>query len=254
MVIKGHRLIMCGSNNYLGLTTHPRVREAGDAPPSTFRHRAAPAPAFLNGTLELHEELEAGWPSGWTSPPRWSSPPGMQANLGTISALVGRGDWVFLDKDGPRQHRGRRPSGLRQDRALSPQRHGRTWREAARALPNRPACWWSWTACSAWKVIWRRCRSWRGCAGSHGARFMVDDAHGMGVIGGGRGTAAHFGLDRRSGSHHVHVQQVVRLARRVHRRRRGRDRLHQASRAFPHLQRQPHAAQHRRGPGRSAKS
>src|SRR5574338_965233 len=95
---KGHRMIMCGSNNYLGLTTHPKVREA--ACMATERYgTSCTGSRFLNGTLEMHETLEcelAQW-VGKEAALVFST--GMQANLGAVSALVGRGDYVILDKD-----------------------------------------------------------------------------------------------------------------------------------------------------------
>ncbi len=62
---KGHRLIMCGSNNYLGLTTDPRVREAAIQAIRRYG-TSCTGSRFLNGTLEMHEQLEHE---------RWSSPP-----------------------------------------------------------------------------------------------------------------------------------------------------------------------------------
>ena len=98
VVYRGHRLIMCGSNNYLGLTTHPKVREA--ACEAVVRYgTSCTGSRFLNGTLEMHEQLEcelALW-VGKEAALIFST--GMQVNLGTISALVGRGDYVILDKD-----------------------------------------------------------------------------------------------------------------------------------------------------------
>src|SRR5450759_3860809 len=98
VVCQGRRLIMCGSNNYLGLTTHPKVREAAEMAIRRFG-TSCTGSRFLNGTLELHEQLErelAVW-VGKEAALVFST--GMQTNLGTISALVGRDDVVILDKD-----------------------------------------------------------------------------------------------------------------------------------------------------------
>src|SRR5512146_344404 len=94
----GHRLIMCGSNNYLGLTTHPKVKDAACEALNRYG-TSCTGSRFLNGTLELHEQLEhelAEW-VGMESALVFST--GMQTNLGAVSALVGRGDYVILDKD-----------------------------------------------------------------------------------------------------------------------------------------------------------
>src|SRR5665811_2399118 len=95
---KGHRMIMCGSNNYLGLTTHPKVKEAACEALNRYG-TSCTGSRFLNGTLEMHEQLEhelADW-VGKDAALVFST--GMQVNLGTISALVGRGEYVILDKD-----------------------------------------------------------------------------------------------------------------------------------------------------------
>jgi len=81
VVYKGHRLIMCGSNNYLGLTTHPRVREAAIEAVKRFG-TSCTGSRFLNGTLALHEQLErelAEW-VGKEAALVFST--GMQTNLG----------------------------------------------------------------------------------------------------------------------------------------------------------------------------
>ena len=122
-VFKGHRLIMCGSNNYLGLTTHPSVHQAAIEAVERFGTTCTGS-RFLNGTLEMHEQLEhelADW-VGKEAALVFST--GMQTNLGVISAIVGRGDVILLDKDdhasmvdGARLAPGAKPP-------LPPQRHG----------------------------------------------------------------------------------------------------------------------------------
>jgi 7-keto-8-aminopelargonate synthetase-like enzyme len=95
---KGNRLIMCGSNNYLGLTTHPKVKEAAEASIKRFG-TSFTGSRFLNGTLAMHEQLERELAEfvGKDSALIFST--GMQVNLGTISALITRDDVVILDKD-----------------------------------------------------------------------------------------------------------------------------------------------------------
>lgn len=190
--VRGRRLIMCGSNNYLGLTNHPLVREAGIAAIERFG-TSCTGSRFLNGNLELHEQLEAELAEWVGKPAALIFSTGMQANLGTVSALVGRGDVAVLDKDdhasivdGARLGYGTMEryrhndmvhlesvlEGLPQDRGALVVVDGVFSMEGDLApLPQLT------TLCQR-----------------YGARLMVDDAHGMGVTGGGRGTAAHFGL------------------------------------------------------------
>jgi len=90
-------MIMCGSNNYLGLTTHPKVRQAAIDAIQRFG-TSCTGSRFLNGTIELHEQLErelAEW-VGKEAALVFST--GMQTNLGTISSIVSRDDVVILDK------------------------------------------------------------------------------------------------------------------------------------------------------------
>jgi 8-amino-7-oxononanoate synthase len=191
-VYQGHRLIMCGSNNYLGLTTHPKVKQAAKDAIDRYG-TSCTGSRFLNGTLEMHEQLEselADW-VGKDSALVFST--GMQTNLGTISAVVGRGDFAILDKDdhasivdGARLGWGetkryrhndmadleRVLSGLPEDRGRMVIVDGLFSMEGDIApLPEiAPLC------------------------KKHNARLMVDDAHAMGVLGGGRGTGAYYGM------------------------------------------------------------
>lgn len=189
---RGHRLIMCGSNNYLGLTTHPKVRQAAREAIDRYG-TSCTGSRFLNGTLELHERLESELAEWVGKEAALVFSTGMQTNLGTISALVGRGDGVFLDKedhasivDGARLGWGE----------IKRFRHN-DMKDLARLLAAYPADKGRLVVVDGLfsmegditplPELVRICRQ-------HGARLMVDDAHAMGVLGGGRGTAAHFGL------------------------------------------------------------
>ena len=95
---EGHRLIMCGSNNYLGLTTHPKVRKAAKDAIDRYG-TSCTGSRFLNGTLVLHEKLEKELAEFVSKDNSLVFSTGMQVNLGTISALTGRSDVLILDKD-----------------------------------------------------------------------------------------------------------------------------------------------------------
>ncbi len=191
-IYQGRRIIMCGSNNYLGLTTHPKVREAAHQAIREYG-TSCTGSRFLNGTLEMHLELErelAAW-VGKDAALVFST--GMQVNLGVISALVGRNDVVILDKDdhasivdGARLSWGKVKRFRHNDMA-----------DLERVLQSIPDD-------QGKLVVVDGLYSMEGdiaplpemvpLCKQYGARLMVDDAHAMGVLGGGRGTAAHFGL------------------------------------------------------------
>jgi 8-amino-7-oxononanoate synthase len=193
-VFKGRRLIMCGSNNYLGLTVHPQVRQAAMDAIKRFG-TSCTGSRFLNGNLEFHEQLErelAEW-VGKEAALVFST--GMQANLGTISALAGRGDYVILDKDdhasivdGAKLSFGETRRFAHNDMA-----------ELERVLSRLPADKGKLVVVdgvfsmggdlAALPGIVPLCKK-------YGARLMVDDAHGIGVTGGGRGTSWQFGLTK----------------------------------------------------------
>jgi 8-amino-7-oxononanoate synthase len=191
-VIRGHRLIMCGSNNYLGLTTHPKVRQAAQEALAHYG-TSCTGSRFLNGTLEMHEQLESELAAYVGKEAAIVFSTGMQTNLGTISALVSRGDVVILDKDdhaslvdGARLSYGETKRYRHNDmadleRILASISDGKGKMVAVDGLFSMEG------DIAPLPEIVPLCKK-------YGARLMVDDAHAIGVLGGGRGTAAHFGM------------------------------------------------------------
>jgi len=191
-VFRGHRMIMCGSNNYLGLTTDPRVRQAAIEAVNRFG-TSCTGSRFLNGTLELHEQLEHELAEFVGKQAALVFSTGMQANLGAISAVIGRSDVVVLDKD---------------DHASIVDGARLGWGEVKRFRHNDLAdlerVLQSIPEKSGRLVVVDGLYSMGGdivplpdlapVCKKYGARLMLDDAHAIGVLGRGRGTAAHFNM------------------------------------------------------------
>ncbi|MFP4376073.1 MAG: aminotransferase class I/II-fold pyridoxal phosphate-dependent enzyme, partial [Spirochaetales bacterium] len=97
VVIEGRELIMAGSNNYLGLAGDPRVKERARQALDHYGTSCSGS-RFMNGTLALHEELEARLAAFVHKESALCFTTGYQTNLGSISALIGRGDHVISDK------------------------------------------------------------------------------------------------------------------------------------------------------------
>src|SRR2546426_5060155 len=97
VTIEGLRMIMLGSNNYLGLANDPRVKEAAVAAVRKYGSSCAGS-RLLNGTLDLHVRLEERLAEFVRQPAAVTFTTGYQVNLGTLSCLVGKGDTVYLDK------------------------------------------------------------------------------------------------------------------------------------------------------------
>jgi 8-amino-7-oxononanoate synthase len=193
VVIEGKKRIMLGSNNYLGLTHHPKVLEAA----ARALHRygsGCTGSRFLNGSLDLHEQLEAALAEflGKQSCIVFST--GYGANLGMISGLVGRGETVYLDKldhacivDGAKLAFG------------DTQRFNHGDLEGLVRLLDRN------TSGKGTLIVVDGVYSMEGdiadvpelvrIADRYGAALAVDDAHALGVLGpNGEGTGAHFGM------------------------------------------------------------
>jgi len=193
VVVSGKRVIMAGSNNYLGLTTHPRVKEAAIRAIEKYGSGCAGS-RFLNGTLEIHEALEKKLARFFRQEASIVFSTGYQTNLGAISALLGRNDVAIIDKydhasiiDGCRLSFGK----------VKKYRHNDV-EDLERVLED----------CKGYGklIIVDGVFSMEGdiadlpsivkLANAYDARVMVDDAHGIGVLGkGGRGTAEHFGVE-----------------------------------------------------------
>ncbi|HWQ05233.1 MAG TPA: aminotransferase class I/II-fold pyridoxal phosphate-dependent enzyme [Longilinea sp.] len=192
VLYKGKRLIMCGSNNYLGLTTHPKVKEAAKAAIDRFG-TSCTGSRFLNGTLALHEQLEnelAAW-VGMEAALVFST--GMQTNLGTVSALIGRDDIVILDKDdhasivdGARLGYGK----------IERYRHndGDHLERVLKSLPEGAGKLLVMDGLFSMEGDLADLPLLVPLAKKYGVRVMIDDAHGMGVMGKGHGTVAHYGM------------------------------------------------------------
>ena len=98
VVMEGKRRIMLGSNNYLGLTTHPDIVEAGIKAFEKYGSGCSGS-RFLNGTLELHLELESELADFVNKESTVTFSTGFQSNLGIISSIVSRGDYVICDRE-----------------------------------------------------------------------------------------------------------------------------------------------------------
>lgn len=192
ITMNGRRMIMIGSNNYLGLTNHPKVKEAAIEAIKKYGTGCAGS-RFLNGTLDIHVALEDKLARFMKKDAALVFSTGFQVNLGVISALVGKDDVVIIDKmdhasiiDGCRLSFGE----------VKKFRHN-DMNDLERLLKEHET--------KDKLIVVDGVFSMEGdiahlpsiisLAKRYGARLMVDDAHGIGVLGKtGRGTAEHFGL------------------------------------------------------------
>ncbi|MBN1348867.1 aminotransferase class I/II-fold pyridoxal phosphate-dependent enzyme [candidate division KSB1 bacterium] len=195
VMINGRKLIMIGSNNYLGLTQDPRVKEAAINAIKKFGSGCTGS-RFLNGTLALHEELEERLAKFMKREAALTFSTGFQTNQGTISSIVGKNDIVFADRqnhasivDGCRLAFGKCLKFKHNDmdelgRLLANQEHN----SGGKLIVADGVFSMEGDIINLPKMV--------ELAAKNGARIMVDDAHSIGVLGkNGRGTAEHFGLE-----------------------------------------------------------
>jgi len=190
--LHGREVIMIGSNNYLGLTAHPAVRQAAMDAIAKYG-TSCTGSRFLNGTLGLHIELEERLARFVGAEAAQTFTTGYQANVGTITALVGKGDYVIIDKEDHasivdaclmcmgemRRFSHNDPSSLENMLSRIPEEAGK--------LVVIDGVYSMGGDIAPLPEIVR-------IAKKYGARIMVDDAHGIGVMAGGRGTAHYFGI------------------------------------------------------------
>ena len=191
VVVHGESKIMMGSNNYLGLTHHPKVLEATTAALKRYGSGCTGS-RFLNGTLDLHEQLEERLARFLGKEATLVFSTGYQTNLGTVSTLIGRGDYLFLDKlnhasvvDSARLAYGkvcRYPHG---DLETLEHQLARTPRSAGKLIVTDGVFSMEGDIADLPGLVT--------LAEKYGADIMVDDAHAVGVLGDqGGGTAQHF--------------------------------------------------------------
>ncbi|HLV43687.1 MAG TPA: pyridoxal phosphate-dependent aminotransferase family protein [Aggregatilineales bacterium] len=189
---EGREIIMIGSNNYLGLTNDPRVIEASKKAIDDFGSSVTGS-RFMNGSLAMHRELEERLANfiGKESVIVFST--GYQTNLGTISAIVGRGDVVITDKE---DHASIIDGCMLSLGEMKRFRHN-DMEDLERVLSRLPNEVGKLVAVDGVysmggdiapvPALIEICQR-------YGARLLVDDAHSMGVLANGHGTAAHFGV------------------------------------------------------------
>jgi 8-amino-7-oxononanoate synthase len=193
VIVDGRKLLMFGSNSYLGLTNHPKVKEA--AAQALLKYGTACAGSrFLNGTLDIHIECETKIADFVGKEAALLYSTGFQVNQGVISALVGRDDFVLLDKldhasivDGARlsfgktlRYRHNDMKGL--EEILKPIPYERGKLVVADGVFSMDGDIVDLPAIVQ-------------LAEQYNAMIMIDDAHAIGVIGNaGKGTASHFGM------------------------------------------------------------
>lgn len=193
VVINGKKMIMVGSNNYLGLTNHPKVKEAAINAVKKYGSGCAGS-RFLNGTLTIHVELEEKLARFIRKEAALVFSTGFQVNLGVISALVGKDDVAVIDKmdhasiiDGCRLSYGEVKKFRHNDMA-DLERILQNYDGRGKLIVVDGVFSMEGDVVNLPKVV--------KLAKAYGARLMIDDAHGIGVLGKtGRGTAEHFGLE-----------------------------------------------------------
>lgn len=192
--MEGKRTIMLGSNNYLGLTSHKEVIEAGVEGLKKYGSGCSGS-RFLNGTLDIHQKLEKELAEFLHKEAVMTFSTGFQSNLGIISAIVGRSDYILCDKenhasiyDGCRLSYGKMVRYEHND-MQDLERKLQTIPENSGILIVTDGVFsMSGEICDLPTIV--------KLAKKYNARVMVDDAHGLGVLGKhGRGTAEYFGLE-----------------------------------------------------------
>jgi 8-amino-7-oxononanoate synthase len=191
-VIEGRRVLMLGSNNYLGLTTDPRVRQAAIDATNEFG-TSCTGSRLANGTLELHLELERRLAKFTGKDAALVFSTGYQVNLGVISCLVGRGDSVVSDKE---DHASIIDGAMLSLGDLRRFRHNDMEHLDTVLEKLSDDCGALVVVDGLYSVLGDLANlpDMIPVCKKHGARLMVDDAHGMGVMARGRGTSEHFGL------------------------------------------------------------
>ncbi|HOD17434.1 MAG: aminotransferase class I/II-fold pyridoxal phosphate-dependent enzyme [Candidatus Cloacimonadaceae bacterium] len=196
VICNGKKMLMMGSNSYLGLTNHPKVKEAAIEAIKKYGSGCAGS-RFLNGTLDLHIQLEEELAKLVGKPVAIAYPTGYQANLGCISTIVEKGDIVITDK----LDHASIIDGCLQSRGLMLRFNHNDMKNLEKILAKH--------ASLNKLIVVDGIFSMEGdiadlpniinLAEQYNASVMVDEAHTLGVLGNqGAGSVAHFGLTDRT--------------------------------------------------------
>jgi 8-amino-7-oxononanoate synthase len=195
VVMDGRRIIMIGSNNYMGLTNDPRTKQAAIDALEKYGTGCSGS-RFLNGTLVLHEQLEDELAEFFGKEAALTFSTGFQTNLGSITSVVGRHDYILNDAE---NHASiidaSRLSFVKNvlryehnDMASLEERLARLPEDAGKLIITDGVFSMSGDIANLPAIV--------ELAKKYKARIMVDDAHGVGMIGKcGRGTASYYGLE-----------------------------------------------------------
>ncbi len=194
VVMEGKRRIMLGSNNYLGLTIRPEVIQAGIKALEDYGTGCSGS-RFLNGTLDMHLELESELAEFLNREAVMTFSTGFQSNLGIISAIVGKGDYMICDKenhasiyDGCKLSYGTMLRYKHADMADLEKKLEKIPAEAGKLIITDGVFSMGGDIAKLPEIV--------ALAKKYKARVMVDDAHALGVIGnGGRGSANYYNLN-----------------------------------------------------------
>jgi len=191
--IGGKDVLMFGSNSYLGLTTHPKLKEASKKAIEKYGSGCAGS-RFLNGTLDLHLELERKLADYVGKEDALVFSTGFQVNLGVLSSVPGRHDYIIMDEldhaciiDGSRLSFAKVLKYKHNDMESLEKILKKTEPDSLKIIAVDGVFSMEGDLAKLPEIS--------ALAKKYSASIYVDDAHGLGVMGpGGRGTAAHFGL------------------------------------------------------------
>ncbi len=194
VIINGKKVLMLGSNSYLGLTVHPKVKEAAIKAIEKYGTGCAGS-RFLNGTLDIHEELEERLADFVNKESALLFSTGFQSNLGAIAGLMEKGEYVILDKsdhasivDGTRLSFGEVKRFIHNDMASLERVLSSLSLDTPKLIVVDGVYSMDGDIANLPEIIKLKDK--------YNARIMVDDAHSMGVLGkNGRGTANYFNLE-----------------------------------------------------------
>ena len=193
VMIEGKKVLMFGSNSYLGLTNHPAIKEAAQKAVEKYGSGCAGS-RFLNGTLDLHVELERRLAAFVGKEDATVFSTGFQVNLGVLSCITGRNDYILLDEydhasiiDGCRLSFSKVIKYRHNDMADLEYKLSQ--------LPDNVVKLIAIDGIFSMEGDIVKLPEITALATKYGCNIMVDDAHSLGVIGEkGAGTASHFGL------------------------------------------------------------